>query len=267
MSFSSLMLICLKERLHALFVARTYLERRDPFWVRPRSLWDPIQVLFSLFVIWFFQLGGSAGHESCSCLSRFTERVLSPRSSSSSPHSAASLRVFVVSSVQSVFVTTCARGQVSALADHVLSCASRCFLVCRLFSLARAGVHRRSDCPLATSLFSCSCIVGVWWNSHEVLRSLLSDFGLSICVSILFLNRQIKGSRFTSRNCTLIMVFWTYPKVVRWIVCDDINWFLVRFLSSVSHVFLPSLIHDFIAVSNPVPRADSLSIVMRSWRS
>jgi hypothetical protein len=35
------------------------------------------------------------------------------------------------------------------------------------------------------------------------------------------------------------------------------NLFLIQFLSTVSHVFLPVSIRDFAAVSNPVLRTDS----------
>jgi hypothetical protein len=40
--------------------------------------------------------------------------------------------------------------------------------------------------------------------------------------------------------------------------------FFIRFLLSVSHVFLPASIRVFTVVPNPILRVDSFSIVMRS---
>jgi hypothetical protein len=41
----------------------------------------------------------------------------------------------------------------------------------------------------------------------------------------------------------------------------------IRLLSSILHVVLLALFHVSAMISNPVPRADSLSIARRSWPS
>jgi hypothetical protein len=76
-----------------------------------------------------------------------------------------------------------------------------------------------------------------------------------------------KSSRFSSSNRSHVVISRTRPQDVRWNAWEDINWVLVWFFSSISHVFLPASICVSAVVPNPVLRADSFSIAMRSWRS
>jgi hypothetical protein len=76
-----------------------------------------------------------------------------------------------------------------------------------------------------------------------------------------------KSLMFSSSNCSQTVVSWTRPQGIRWNNYEDMNWFSIWFLSSVSHVFLPALICVSDVVSNSVSRVNSYSIAMWSWSS
>jgi hypothetical protein len=76
-----------------------------------------------------------------------------------------------------------------------------------------------------------------------------------------------KDSRLSSSNHFFAVISQTRPPGIRWNDCEDINYFSIWFLSSISHVVLPTLIYVSAAVTNSVPRANSFAITMQSWPS
>jgi hypothetical protein len=76
-----------------------------------------------------------------------------------------------------------------------------------------------------------------------------------------------KSLRFPSPNRSPVVISWTRPPGVRWNACEDINRFLIWFLSSFSLRVLPASIRVFVAVPILVSKADSLFIPSRSWPS
>jgi hypothetical protein len=127
--------------------------------------------------------------------------------------------------------------------------------------------------PLQFKLqFTCSLVFAVvsWFSLHFDCRS---DPVHRMCKDCCRRGRHSswvtgsKDSRFPSPNCTPAVISRTRTLVVRWNTCEDINCSSTRFLSSISHVVLLTSICVYTAVSNPVPRTDSFSIVVWSWLS
>jgi hypothetical protein len=78
---------------------------------------------------------------------------------------------------------------------------------------------------------------------------------------------ELKDSRIRGLNRTYTVIFRTRPPGVRWNNCEDINWVLIWFLSSISLVVLLAPFRVSAMVPSPVPSADSLRIASRSWPS
>jgi hypothetical protein len=74
----------------------------------------------------------------------------------------------------------------------------------------------------------------------------------------------LKDSSFPNLNWTHTTFSTSCTQDIWWNTCKDLGYLLIRFLSSVSHVFLPGSIHVSVVVPNLVPRADSFSIAIWS---
>jgi hypothetical protein len=130
-------------------------------------------------------------------------------------------------------------------------------------------------CMVFMSEWFCCLPVMIFTCTHQVLsKMLVSSFVISDCVKFLAGDSRYsswvtgpKDSRLSSSNHFFTVISQTRPPGIQWNDCEDINYFSIWFLSSISYMVLPTLIYVSAAVTNSVPRANSFAITMQSWPS
>jgi hypothetical protein len=127
--------------------------------------------------------------------------------------------------------------------------------------------------PIACDVFSSASLIS---RAESRLVSLPPNFDFESSVLVWIVTGRSrysswvtgsKDSRFHGSNCTPAATSWTRSPVVWWNTCEDINCSLIRFLLSISHVVLLAPFRVSVVLPNPVPRADSSAIAVRSWPS